>query len=94
MKQPMSDSTLNKLDRKTFTNGMKKLEYAFIIANPLAKETLKVYYEMLSYCDDDKFSRAIDDIIRNEQWFPTISKLLEYLPKKESKQLSVRDLTS
>lgn len=67
------------LTKKTFEKGMLRLEAAYR-EKQLTKETLQVYYERLCFWSDKEFSEAINDVLDNERWFPTINGLLKYLP--------------
>ena len=77
------------ISKECFKKNLMKLRVAFPnwkldLTN--ADET-KIFYELLNeYFDkDDDFSNATLDFIRNENFPPTISKLLEYKPKKKIK---------
>ena len=63
------------LDKNVFKEGLKKLEAAFR-AQPMPKDSIKIYYEKLKGAPDDIFQRAIDNVIERENFFPSISVLI------------------
>ena len=70
------------LSKENFQTGMLKLEAAFMIKS-LTKGTLQVYYERVCHADNEMFSNAVNAVLDKEKWFPSIAKLLEYLPPKK-----------
>jgi len=86
----MTDSTLTK---EVFQKGILKLESAFR-ANKTSKETLAVYYERVCFCEDESFKKAIDSIVDNEQWFPTIAVFLKHLPTQKFYQPPLSEILS
>lgn len=68
-----------KLSEELFKEKILRLESSFRIA-PLSKETLTIYYEKLKGFRAYDFSRAIEQIIEKECFFPSIAKILEFKP--------------
>ena len=60
-----------------FSKGIKKLEAAFRV-NQLSVDSLRIYHNKLSEVEELKFERAVDEIIDNEDFFPSIHKLKKY----------------
>ena len=67
------------LSRECFKDGMQKLEVVFQ-DKKITQDFLKVYYERLRFYSDIDFTEAINNVLDNEQWFPSIKTLLRYLP--------------
>lgn len=76
-----------------FQEGMDRLE-AVLQDKKINEALLKIYYEKLCYCADSRFLSAVNNIIDNEQWFPTIKVFLKYLPEPPIKQPSLKEMTS
>ena len=79
------------LNRACFKEGMQKLETVFQ-DKKVTEEFLKIYYERLNYCKDKRFIEEINNIIDNEQWFPTIKVFLNYLPEPPKQQKSLKEI--
>ena len=62
----------NIISKDTFTEGMKRLEIAFMKDVP--QKTLKLYYEKMKGFNDSGFKKAVEDIIDNDHFFPSIAR--------------------
>ena len=80
------------ISKEKFKKSMERLEAAFIKEPP--QETVKLYYEKLNYISEVDFKKAIEFIIDNDHFFPSIARLKEVLPEPELKQESVEELCS
>jgi len=80
------------ISKEVFRQGMKRLEAAFMKEVP--KETLKLYYEKLNPTTDNKFKDAVEFIIEDERFFPSIKVFKEWLPTPTAKQESIEELCS
>ena len=82
-----------KLTSEVFQEGMAKLATIFQ-DKKITEDFVKVYYERLNFCTDKEFSLAVNDILDKEQWFPTISVFLKWLPSPKVYKIPVEELIS
>lgn len=71
---------------------LKRLEAAFRV-QPLSPETIKIYSEFLIDIEDETFSHAVEEIIRNEDFFPSVRCLLKYCNAEPSYDAAGRRLS-
>jgi len=64
------------ISKKDFKINMKRLEVAFIKEIP--GETIEMYWEFTKNINQKVLVRAINNIIKEEHWFPSIAKIIEY----------------
>lgn len=75
------------MEKKKFLYLMTKLVMAF--KEDFGKERGDLYYEFLGNEDPILLNSVIDEIIRDKQWFPKISEILELIhPKPKEVDLS------
>lgn len=72
-------------------SGVQRLEAAFR-TQPLSDDSLKLYYEKLCNVPAADFLYAVEKIIEAEDFFPSISKLLQYCGVEEIYDSSGRRL--
>jgi hypothetical protein len=58
-----------------FEDGIQRLEAAFR-QDKLSRASIDVYYEHLKSVDNETFKKAVEKIIKTENFFPSISCLL------------------
>lgn len=54
-------------------------------SEPWDDHRFQLYYEYLGNSDPAKLSKAVDEIIRTQKWFPRISEILERMDPPKSK---------
>jgi len=62
------------LDPKVFKSGIEKLEAAFR-QSELSQASVRIYQKKLNYVSNEAFTRAVDKIIINDDYFPSIARL-------------------
>lgn len=67
------------LNKSCFKEEMKRLQAVFQ-DKKITKGFLKIYYERLGYCSDKEFCTAVNKLLDNNRWYPTIRDFKEYLP--------------
>jgi hypothetical protein len=69
------------LTKENFLQGIKRLQLFFTM--PLSTEQLSAYYDKLKDDTTDKdFNLAIEKVIDNERFTPSMAAIKNYLPKK------------
>jgi len=74
---PQMEAKINMISTDAFKRGMSRLEAAF--QKKLNQDTLKLYYEKLSGMDADVYLSAVESIIDNDHFFPTIARFREFV---------------
>ena len=74
----------NIISKDIFTVSMKRLEVAFMKDVP--QTTIKLYYEKLKGLDDKNFKKIVEDIINNDNFFPSIARFKQS-PEMEAAML-------
>lgn len=70
------------MTKENFMNGLNKLSQCFYNSPELKQETVKWYWEYLNdKFDDYQFNEAIEKIIKEERFFPTISVFFNHKPQ-------------
>jgi len=67
------------ISKADFEKGMKRLEAAF--RQDVKQDTLKIYREKLSKMASPEFLTAVESIIDNDHWFPSIARFREIMAK-------------
>lgn len=89
----------NTISKDTFAKGMQRLEMAFMKDVP--QKTLKLYYEKIKGFNDLGFEKAVENIIDNDHFFPSIARFKQspemeiiMLQEKIDKQPSLKEMVS
>lgn len=90
---------INIISKDTFKAGMKRLEAAFM--KDIPQKTLKLYYEKIKGFNDAGFNEAIENIIDNDHFFPSIARFkqssemgIAMLQEEINKQPSLEEMIS
>ena len=79
----------NRLSGKIFKNGMAKLEILF--NRELKPEALVFYYEKVKNFNNKEFTDIVENIIDNEDFFPSIAKFLKFKSQEQPVLTSLTD---
>ena len=74
----------NTISKDVFKQGMKRLETAFM--KNVSKATITLYYEKLRGFNDNIFKKIVEDIIDNDNFFPSIARFKQS-PEMEAAML-------
>jgi len=77
------------LSEKVFKENITRLEAGFRLKQPLSAESVKVYYGKLCKFKDDVFSDAVELILDEDDFFPSIARFRRAkkdLPPKQFRQ--------
>lgn len=66
-----------------FSSSIKRLEAAFRHP-PLSQATLELYFEKLKAVDDKKWLNGVEEIIDEEDFFPSIHSLRKHCRQEKS----------
>lgn len=82
-----------KLTTTAFQTGIDTLMAGFRVQD-LPEKTIEVYYARINFVTDEEFSRAVNNILDKEQWFPTIKVLLDWLPEPKKYEQTLEEILS
>ena len=71
------------MDKSDFEAGFKEMMAAFRINN-LCQETCDVYFKYLKHASREKYKDAVETVVIEDKFFPTISRLRELLPNERA----------
>jgi len=63
------------ISRAVFKKAVFELENAFRNKDPLTKDQVNVYFKHLKDLSRDQFERAVDEVIKTDNFFPSIGRI-------------------